>query len=382
MERPWSRVPAEAGRALRPYLVGATDEIITAVRAQVPDYQRPLQGNFGTRITRGVTYALNQFVGLLGSDTDLPDTRIYAELGRVEHQEGRTLAALQSAYQIGTRTAWRAIGESPVAESLPAGVIFELAEALFSYVEQLSAASVAGWAEEEAVRAGSLRARRHALVDALAAQSDPAEIEKLATAAGWIVPARLAALVVEDAVEVASRIPGSVAADGPPAGIAFVPAVRDDVEAVVRAAVRDRPAVLGPVVGVGEAQRTAARARAAWSAHAAGHISQEGDPLLLADARLVELLLAATPDLASDLRERVVGPLREMPSGAAARAIETLRAWLDEHGDVTATAAALHVHPQTVRYRLAGLREVYGDALDHPTGRLELLLGLRTPRPS
>jgi hypothetical protein len=382
VDRPWSRVPASVGAALRADVLAATDSLIAAVQAQVPDYQLPLQGNFGARLTAGVSVALDQFVGLLGADTDLPDTRMYAELGRVEHRHGRTLAALQAAYQAGTRTVWQAIGESPAARELPAPVIFALAEALFSYVEQLSAASVEGWAEEEAMRAGSVQARRAAVVDALLAQPavEPAELERLASAAGWTVPARVAALVVEDAVEVASRIPGAVGRDLAPAGVAILPAVREGFADVVRTALRERCGVLGPAVPVARAHRSAARAQAAWPVHAAGLLPQ-AEGLLIADEHLVELLLAAAPDLAADLRERVEEPLRELPAGAAARSIETLRAWLDAHGDVTATAAALHVHPQTVRYRLAGLRDIYGAAMDTPKGRLELSLALRTLPP-
>jgi DNA-binding PucR family transcriptional regulator len=64
--------------------------------------------------------------------------------------------------------------------------------------------------------------------------------------------------------------------------------------------------------------------------------------------------------------------------GARARAYETLRAWLDAHGDVAVAAAALHVHAQTVRYRLGRVREALGDdALDDPAARLELALALR-----
>jgi DNA-binding PucR family transcriptional regulator len=40
--------------------------------------------------------------------------------------------------------------------------------------------------------------------------------------------------------------------------------------------------------------------------------------------------------------------------------------------------AGLHVHPQTVRYRLNRLRELYGDALDDPDARFELELALRS----
>ena len=38
---------------------------------------------------------------------------------------------------------------------------------------------------------------------------------------------------------------------------------------------------------------------------------------------------------------------------------------------------ALHVHPQTVRYRLAQLRELFGDELEDPHARFELSLALR-----
>jgi DNA-binding PucR family transcriptional regulator len=43
-------------------------------------------------------------------------------------------------------------------------------------------------------------------------------------------------------------------------------------------------------------------------------------------------------------------------------------------------AKALHVHPQTVRYRLARLRELFGSRLDDPDGRFELELALRARR--
>ncbi|HEY8581292.1 MAG TPA: helix-turn-helix domain-containing protein, partial [Capillimicrobium sp.] len=59
------------------------------------------------------------------------------------------------------------------------------------------------------------------------------------------------------------------------------------------------------------------------------------------------------------------------------RLAETLRAWLELQGSAPAVAARLHVHPQTVRYRLARLREELGDALDDPAARFELLLALR-----
>jgi len=46
-------------------------------------------------------------------------------------------------------------------------------------------------------------------------------------------------------------------------------------------------------------------------------------------------------------------------------------------GAISPTAAALGVHPQTVRYRVARLRELFGTALDDPQSRFELQLALR-----
>jgi hypothetical protein len=391
VERPWSRVPGWVGDALRPELADAVDEIVGAVRAQVPEYARPLEGRFGRRITEGVSVALAQFVELLGADGelaegtaagpgDIPDFRVYRGLGQLEHREGRTLAALQSAYQVGSRTAWRRIGGGTSAGRFPPEVIFALAEALFTYIEQLSAASVEGWAHEEAHRAGSLQTRRHALVELLARRppAATAEVERLAAAAGWRLPAQLAALVTEDAVAVASRLPGAVGADLDPAGVALVAAPeRDGWADRVRAALRGRPGVLGPVVGWAQSHRTVARAQAAWPLHVAGLLDGTDDRLVRAEDHLLALLLAAEPEIAGELCERALAPLARLPAGAAARAEETLRAWLDAHGDVTATAAVLHVHPQTVRYRLTGLRDAFAGVLDDPANRLELAIALR-----
>ena len=72
-----------------------------------------------------------------------------------------------------------------------------------------------------------------------------------------------------------------------------------------------------------------------------------------------------------------LGALKRMTPGGRERATATLRAWLDAHGDVSAAAEVLGVHPQTVRYRLNGVREASGDrALDDPAARLELALAL------
>ena len=57
----------------------------------------------------GVTEALRQFIELIRSPSGArgPGREVYVALGRGELREGRTLDALQSAYRVGARVAWR-----------------------------------------------------------------------------------------------------------------------------------------------------------------------------------------------------------------------------------------------------------------------------------
>ena len=64
---------------------------------------------------------------------------------------------------------------------------------------------------------------------------------------------------------------------------------------------------------------------------------------------------------------------------AAERLAETLRSWLLHQGRREEVAADLVVHPQTVRYRMTQLRELYGDRLTDPTTVLELTIALAVP---
>ena len=41
-------------------------------------------------------------------------------------------------------------------------------------------------------------------------------------------------------------------------------------------------------------------------------------------------------------------------------------------------ARFLEIHPQTARYRIGKLREIFGDDLDQPASRLAIELSLRT----
>jgi DNA-binding PucR family transcriptional regulator len=96
-----------------------------------------------------------------------------------------------------------------------------------------------------------------------------------------------------------------------------------------------------------------------------------------ADDRRVDLLLLGDGAIARGLAQDVLGPLALAPAAARERLAETLGAWLAHQGEVRPVAQQLHVHTQTVRYRVAQLREMLGDRMATAEGRLELELALR-----
>ncbi|MCE0445953.1 helix-turn-helix domain-containing protein [Streptomyces tricolor] len=83
------------------------------------------------------------------------------------------------------------------------------------------------------------------------------------------------------------------------------------------------------------------------------------------------------------LGDRVLGVLRELPPGRAARLAETLDALLMSWSRTAPEVArALDIHPQTARERLRRLEELFGDRLSDPAFRFEALLALRTRAPT
>jgi DNA-binding PucR family transcriptional regulator len=57
--------------------------------------------------------------------------------------------------------------------------------------------------------------------------------------------------------------------------------------------------------------------------------------------------------------------------------VATLQAYFDAFGDMGAAAAQVNVHPNTFRYRLRRITEVFGLDLDDPDERLVAELQLR-----
>ena len=311
-----------------------------------------MEGAFGRVVRLGVESALGRFVDLIEDPTgdDGRGRATYVNLGRGEMRAGRSLDALLSAYRLGSRLAWRRFVEAGVAGGLEPDAIYALGEAIFAYIDELSAESAEGYAEEQSASAGERQRLRRRLVRLLA-QDPPADEETVlaaAAAAGWPLPRAVAALVTAP-----GRPRGRPAAPAPSRRARRVPDLRGGgradalaarlarrigEEAIgaglerlalvlvpdpgaparpgrLRAAAEGRPAALGPAVPLARAGcPCAARSRRTRCWRRAGSATS---PFARAEEHLPALVIAADPALGAELAEQRLAPLATLPKARA-----------------------------------------------------------------
>ena len=382
LERPWQSLDPGVGAAIAPVLGAVADEITAAIADAIPEYRQPMGEAFGRGVRDAIEETLSQFLAQLGRPAagERPGRDVYVALGRGEFRAGRRLDALQHAYRVGARVAWRRISEAAIAGGLEGRTLALLAESIFAYIDEISAESVEGYVSAQAASAGERVRQRQALVRLLVAgEVDAVEARAAALAADWPLPRSLAAIAA------AHRDPERLAAI---VGEGALGARIDELVCVLvgdpdapgrlerlRRALAGRLVALGPTVAWGEAAESWSRASRCVALARAGRLP--GDRLLVADDALAMLALHADPALVDDLARARLAPLAALTPAARERLEATLLAWLRHQGAVPDVARELHVHPQTVRYRLARLRERLGAALDDPDARFELELALR-----
>lgn len=381
LRRPWADVGTSVVAALEQSLQPTIDATIEAIGREVPSYAEFGSGPLATTVRRGVEIALSRLIALMGREEAALEPavrRVYERIGAGEWANGRSLDALLAAYRTGARVAWEHMSAATLAAGAQNVEIVSLAEAIFVYIDELSAASVAGYAEAQLADVGrreSLRTRLAELIIDGAGESDTALA--LAEQVGWAASPEVVVVVG----------PGA-GAHWPPLASSGESLVLDTGEerwAVVPAWVANgnsmadsarRPVAVGTAVTLANAAdslRTAVRLRRLL---VTGVIGSPHNGLIRATNYLLELLVNADAASLDRLRSRLFAPLPEMSDDRRDSLLQTLLMWLLTGGDRAAAARMLHVHPQTISYRLGRLREFYGADLDNPRRRAELVTSL------
>ncbi len=382
--QPWRAepVPPETVAAVRRELGTLVEGIVSAVRAESTVYGEVLSAPEGVGIRLGIEQAARAFLDAVergqrpAGETD----ELWRRLGEAEFQAGRGLDDLRAAFRTGTRAAWRGAADLASRAGVSAPVAIALAEAIFIYADELANDVVEGYLRMQSDEAGERERRRRRLALILLDPDghDPDALARAAELARWPVPRSLAVLALdaESPLEVTRQLDVDVLAGADGAG-AWV--IVPDPDGPGRRAALARPlegtsAVLGPTLAPADAHRSLRWARLALGLAREGALPAGG--LLHASDHLSSIILLQDRELARTLARDRLAPLDALAAGERDRLTHTLAAWLAHQRHTPQIAEQLHVHPQTVRYRMAKLRELLGEALDTPRGRFELTLAL------
>ncbi|PNE37778.1 PucR C-terminal helix-turn-helix domain-containing protein [Streptomyces yunnanensis] len=223
---------------------------------------------------------------------------------------------------------------------------------------------------------------RQDLFDALAGRCEAPEsgLGELARAAGWPVPEALRAVVLAtpaEAPQLAAALGHALIGGIDGYTALYVPDPATQTRPRLEAALRGRIAAVGHAVPAADAASSLRWARYLLSLDP-GTGGPEVRPAFV-DDNLSALLLLQDETLAVALTARRLSPLAELTPRQSERLEVTLLAWL-EGGGAPEAARLLHVHPQTVRYRLRQIEKLFGPALRDPRARFELEMALRSRR--
>ncbi|MET8851477.1 helix-turn-helix domain-containing protein [Amycolatopsis sp. NPDC004625] len=382
----WCSLPTELARRFRPHADPLARRILDEVQHAVPEYAKPLEGEFGKMIVLAIEQAVLSCIDSIGDPVSTPDTwpKLFVEIGKRVHHDGGSLNSLQAAYRAGGRAAWRYVAELGQAHRFPAAVLCVGAEAIFAYVEEISSYSVEGYTLAQAMATGTLERRRRRLFELLLATppSSPATVATMAEAARWPIPDRVVVVALDPRTgrqpPPTPQVAGDVLLDleGPEPCL-LTPNPDRDLRGLEgrlpgwRAAVGPRVRPADAATSLRWARRTLDLVRRGLAGdhpvtHTADHLATHW---LLADRFLLD-----------ELSAKALAPLAELTVKQRTRLAATLLCWLEHNGSTPEIAQALGIHPQTVRYRVSQLGELFGDRLADPAKRLEIQMALTAHR--
>ncbi|GAA1119445.1 helix-turn-helix domain-containing protein [Citricoccus alkalitolerans] len=386
---PWLSLPPELAELLAPAVPAVVEQIIQTVPNQIPAYQITRTERFSEVLFLGVQGALEQLLSLPGTaDPALNEEsrELVAALGAGEYRQGRSMDALLAAYRTSARITFRGLSEACAEQGMAMDVVVDLGETILAYIDELSAVSVQAYAVEQSAHAGALELRRADLVAALVGGgAEIHEVRRLASGADWHLPQRMAAVVLPLAAASGVRtrlgISGIVVERESEATAIVAAPQSERLRPRLREVFAGTSAVLGPAVewdGVAHSHRVA-RLVADQLPQLHAEPPGDGDPVFASD-HLAQIILGAETQVMADLAARRLAPLDGLSGTKRTTLEETLLSWLVHWGQRNPVAHELGIHPQTVGYRVAQLRELFGGELDRPAVRFELELVLRARR--
>jgi hypothetical protein len=391
----WPQLPRRWRETLVPAMLpGLAREIVAVIRQQIPEYRRSLDGPYGKATRRGVEEALTTFVAQITRTGELSAAHIelFRNLGRGEALEGRSHDALQSAYRIGSKIAWRRITGINDVEPLPPDTVARLAAAVFGFVDHLAAVSAAGFAEAQLPAAEAEAKQRVRLLQLLLDQpaTPGGAIAELAGQLDWPLPSEVVAVDVAESADLDDRGLAELARSvfGPHAlggrvsagSVLIAPAPIEETRWQKLVASESVPQLcVGCPVPLAQAPISLRWAQLAERLIAARVISPAGP--VNCEEHLPLLLLHSEKPLHEQLIRRRLQPLTALSPAKRLKYARLLSTWLELGCTQGELAGVLELHRQTVHYQVGRLQAMFGDQLHDRDARLEIMLALRAVLP-
>jgi hypothetical protein len=363
------------------------DEVRRVLEQRSPDYAAFVTEEFDEVVRAGGPFVRGLVLSAPGlspaGSADRAEglqAALFEEIGREHYREAREIGELLSAYRAGARVAWTHLAAAALELQVPPTVLSGLAATVFAAIDQLSAASMHGFLQEQQHGVRAREQLRDELAELLLSdRADSVRVQAAADRAGWLLPRRAAVVLIDAEDDVARGRLDRLAADclRLRRGGVLVTIVPDASAPARRGRLTHALGGCGAVVGEAvPVEGLPASLRLAEAALRLRRRHQLDDDPTFADEHLDALIVHQDDELLAALRQRSLKPLDGLSLPVRQRLEETLRSWLVHMGDRRAVAAELGVHPHTVSYRLNQLRELFGPDLDDWRCRAALTVAL------
>lgn len=329
------------------------------------------------------------------------ELQLIENVGARRAEAGIPLDDVLSAYRSVSRVCWDVLAQEARAyegDALEATI--ELAEAIFRYTDQISAAVADAYARaQRSIVREQEGARREFLADLLyGTDASPEDILRRAHAFGYDLSLTYVAMVGlgperdgrnESAVSAAAAgastdaAPDAIVLQKGEHTIALLPSDKvSDPLMVTEKLIAElgfgwRFGMGGPELGLEGIRRAYIEAREALEVGLA--LGMEG-PIFRFDDLLLYHFLRSDPSLAARFIEQSLGPLIEYDQRRKGELVKTIEAYFHSDGSVKLAGESLFAHPHTVSYRLKQVERLTGWSLRDPEDKLRLQLALRAYR--
>lgn len=350
--------------------------MVAAFRSSINGYRRLPEVLIEGKIVDIIEHNIEVFrsttlAGREPADVDLEPFRVSA---RARAGEGMPLEDLLHAYRLGGRLAWKTIVET--AEPDERDGLLVGAEILMRYIDLVSATVAQAYLDARQHVVSEEERRLRALLRSLCDDDGPltSDVSSLAAQVGIPVTARYRPFALAIPGDGAIRH-GQMAADLRAQGILAL--TEGDRVSGLLAEGQELHAMPGTLVAVdAPAPRgtlTPVLERVRMVVDVGRRLRRSGR--LNADDIALEMLLAGSPETADALLARVLAPLRSA-SGRRAALEATLQTYVAARMDRRVSAAELHIHPNTLDYRLRRVEELTQLQLTDPRDLTIVVLAL------